>query len=162
MSRPVIAVEETVDLAQLSSQTQRLVTTLVVVAVLAGTWGIWHNFLPALNILDRWRLWTTVVPITETTTSAAGETEITTRDIVQQVTMVDLLAVSVVGFITIVAFRNIPGLLEITILQRLPLEASVRYAVTTLASYAIILIGVVMGAGRWGCAGTRFNGWPQP
>lgn len=150
MSRPVIAVEETVDLAQLSSQTQRMLTTLLVVAALAGTWGIWHNFLPALNILDRWRLWTTVVPMTETATNAAGETEIVTRDIVRQVTMVDLLAVSVIAFITIVAFRNIPGLLEITVLQRLPLEASVRYAVTTLASYTIILIGVILGAGTLG------------
>jgi potassium efflux system protein len=150
MSRPVIAVEETVDLAQLSSQTQRMLTTLLVVAALAGTWGIWHNFLPALSILDRWSLWTTAVPMTEAATNAAGETEIRTRDIVRQVTMADLLAVSVIAFITIVAFRNIPGLLEITILQRLPLEASVRYAVTTLASYTIILIGVVFGAGTLG------------
>ena len=49
-----------------------------------------------------------------------------------------------------VAFRNIPGLLEIAVLQRLPLETSARYAVTTLASYAIILVGVVMGAGSLG------------
>jgi len=150
MSRPVIPAEETVDLAHLSSQTQRMVTTLIVAAALAGTWGIWHNFLPALNILDRWRLWTTVVPVTEATTNAAGETQISTHEIVRQVTMVDLLAVSVIGFITIAAFRNLPGLLEITVLQRLPLETSVRYAVTTLASYAIILIGVILGAGTLG------------
>ncbi|HPM79692.1 MAG TPA: mechanosensitive ion channel [Candidatus Anammoximicrobium sp.] len=150
LSRPVIPVEETIDLAHLSSQTQRMVTALVVVAALAGTWGIWHNVVPALNILDRWRLWTTVVPMTETTTNAAGETEITTHDIVRQVTVVDLLAVSVIGFITIVAFRNLPGLLEITVLQRLPLEASVRYAVTTLSSYTIILAGVILGAGTLG------------
>jgi potassium-dependent mechanosensitive channel len=73
-----------------------------------------------------------------------------TRDIVRQVTMVDLLLVSVIAAVTLVAFRNIPGLLEIAVLQRLPMETSARYAVTTLASYAIILIGVVMGASSLG------------
>jgi potassium-dependent mechanosensitive channel len=151
VSRPVIPVEEeTVDLAQLSSQTQRIVTTAIVAAVLIGTWAIWDDVVPALNILDRWRLWSTVEPFTESTTNAAGETILVTRDIVRQVTMVDLLLVSVIAAVTLVAFRNIPGLLEIAVLQRLPLETSARYAVTTLASYAIILIGVVMGASSLG------------
>jgi potassium efflux system protein len=151
VSRTVIPIEEaTVDLAQLSSQTQRIVTTLIVVAVLVGTWGIWDDVVPALNILDRWQLWSTVEQFTESTTNATGETVLVTRDIVRQVTMVDLLLVSVIAAITMVAFRNIPGLLEIAVLQRLPLETSARYAVTTLASYAIILIGVVMGAGSLG------------
>lgn len=150
LSRPVIPAEETIDLAHLSSQTQRMVTALIVVAALAGTWGIWHNVVPALNILDRWQLWTTVVPQAETTANAAGETQITTRDTVRQVTVADLLVVSVIVFVTTVAFRNLPGLLEITVLQRLPLEASVRYAVTTLSSYTIILVGVILGAGTLG------------
>ncbi len=151
VSRTVIPIEEeTVDLAHLSSQTQRIVTTLIVAAVLVGTWGIWDDVVPALNILDRWRLWSTVEQFTESTTNAAGETVLITRDIVRQVTMVDLLLVSVIAAITMVAFRNIPGLLEIAVLQRLPLETSARYAVTTLASYTIILIGVVMGASTLG------------
>ena len=40
MSRTVMAQEETVDLAQFSSQTQRMLTTLLIVAALAGAWGI--------------------------------------------------------------------------------------------------------------------------
>jgi len=151
VSRPVIPVEEeTVDLAHLSSQTQRIVTTAIVAAALVGTWAIWVDVVPALNVLDRWHLWSTVEQVTESSIDAAGETAIVTRDLVRQVTVADLLLVSVIGVITIVAFRNIPGLLEIAVLQRLPLEASARYAVTTLASYAIILIGVVWGAGIMG------------
>jgi potassium efflux system protein len=151
VSRPMIPVEEeTVDLAHLSSQTQRIVTTMIVAATLIGTWAIWVDVVPALNVLDRWGLWTTVQQVTESTSDAAGETVMVTRDVIRQVTMADLLLVSVIGVITMVAFRNIPGLLEIAVLQRLPLEASARYAVTTLASYAIILIGVVWGAGTMG------------
>lgn len=151
VSRPVIPVEEeTVDLAQLSSQTARIVTTVIVVAVLGGLWSIWHDVVPALNVLDRWDLWSTVEQVTQSTTDAAGEPAMVTRDVVRQITVADLLLASVIGVITLVAFRNIPGLLEIAVLQRLPLEASARYAVTTLASYAIILIGVVWGAGTMG------------
>ncbi len=151
VSRPVIPVEEeTVDLAHLSSQTQRIVTTAIAAAMLVGAWTIWSEVVPALNILDRWSLWSTVEPLTESATNAAGETVLVTRDVVRRITLVDLLLVSVIGVITLVAFRNIPGLLEIAVLQRLPLEASARYAVTTLASYAIILVGVVLGAGTLG------------
>ncbi|MFT7642058.1 MAG: potassium efflux system protein, partial [Pirellulaceae bacterium] len=39
--------------------------------------------------------------------------------------------------------RNIPGLMEITVLQRLPLDNSVRYAVTAITSYMIVLLGVI-------------------
>lgn len=151
VSRPVIPVEEeTVDLAQLSSQTARIVTAVILAVAVGGIWTIWHDVVPALNVLDRWDLWSTVEQISETTTDAAGETAMVTRDVVRQVTLADLLLVSLIGVMTIVAFRNIPGLLEIAVLQRLPLEASARYAVTTLASYAIILIGVIWGAGTMG------------
>ena len=151
ISRPVIPVEEeTVDLAHLSSQTQRIVTTVIVAVALVGTWAIWVDVVPALNVLDRWRLWSTIEQVTESTTDAAGGTVLVTRDMIRQVTMADLLLVSVIGVLTLIAFRNIPGLLEIAVLQRLPMEASARYAVTTLASYAIILIGVIWGAGTMG------------
>jgi len=162
VSRPVIPVEEeTVDLAHLSSQTQRIVTTVIAAAVLLGTWTIWDDVVPALNILDRWSLWSTVEPLTESTTNAAGETVLVTRDVVRRITLVDLLLVSVIGALTLIAFRNIPGLLEIAVLQRLPLEASARYAVTTLASYAIILIGVVLGAGTLGLRWNQIQ-WLAP
>jgi len=151
VSRPVIPVEEeAVDLAHLSSQTQRIVTTVIVAAALIGTWAIWVDVVPALNVLDRWPLWTTVQQVTESASDAAGATVMVTRDVIRQVTVADLLLVTVIGVITMVAFRNIPGLLEIAVLQRLPLEASARYAVTTLASYAIILVGVVWAAGTMG------------
>ena len=49
--------------------------------------------------------------------------------------------------LTLVSARNIPGVLEISILQRLPIEASVRYAITTIVSYIIVLVGLIVACG---------------
>ena len=39
--------------------------------------------------------------------------------------------------------RNIPGLLEITILQRLRLKPGGSYTVTTVVRYVIVLVGII-------------------
>jgi potassium-dependent mechanosensitive channel len=46
--------------------------------------------------------------------------------------------------ITVVAAKNLPGLLELVFLQRLSLEPSSRYTITTLAQYTIVAIGIVL------------------
>jgi potassium efflux system protein len=46
--------------------------------------------------------------------------------------------------ITFVAARNLPGLLEITLLLRLSLKTGQRFAITTLARYVVIIIGMVV------------------
>lgn len=144
------ALVETVNLAQLSIQTQRLLTTGAVVGSLIALWCIWVDVIPALSLTDRWPLWTSVATVTETTTDAAGQTQVITREILKTITLSDLLLAFLIGGVTLVASRNIPGLLEISILQRLPLEASMRYALTTIASYAIIMLGVVIACSTIG------------
>ena len=52
-----------------------------------------------------------------------------------------LLAALVVG-ITILAWRNTPGLVDVTLLGRLGVESSTRYTISTLSQYAIAIVGV--------------------
>lgn len=60
------------------------------------------------------------------------------------VTLADV-GVSIIVFIaTILAFRNLPGLIEIMILQRLPLDAGSRYALITVIRYLIAIIGIAI------------------
>ncbi|MFK7759670.1 MAG: mechanosensitive ion channel domain-containing protein [Phycisphaerales bacterium] len=53
-----------------------------------------------------------------------------------------------VSFITLlatwIAFRNIPGLIEIVVLQRLPLDSGSRYALSTVLRYLIAIIGILI------------------
>ena len=143
-----------VDLKTHSDQIQRLVGTGLVAATLIGLWCTWSDVVPALGFLDRFPLWTTTVAVTEVVSeSASGVTDDTTvaaTERIMTVTLADVGLAVIIACVTFVAARNAPGLIEISLLRRLPLEHSVRYAITTLASYAIILIGIIVGCNTIG------------
>ncbi|MHC4713677.1 MAG: mechanosensitive ion channel domain-containing protein [Planctomycetota bacterium] len=122
--------EPEVDIFSMSAQTRQLLRAFTVLALLIGLWVIWADTLPALEFLDRIELW-----------SADGENPVTLKSV--------LMAVLVVAM-TIVAGKNIPGLLEITVLQRLPLDHGVRFAITTVARYVITVVGVIVAFGVMG------------
>ena len=56
---------------------------------------------------------------------------------------------------TVIAAKNIPGLLEMAVLQHLPLDAGARYAVATVSRYVITLVGVLV------CFGELGVGWSK-
>lgn len=163
--------ESQADLLTHSIQTQRLLATGTFAVSLIGLWLIWVDVLPALRILDQWPLWTTttsaqvvdqtlpsVAMPTLTSTSAsedpiavAPRTEYRTTSI----TFSDLALAVLIAIITFMFARNVPGFLEISVLRRLPLDASVRYAIATLVSYFIVLIGVILTCSNIGLR------WPQ-
>jgi potassium-dependent mechanosensitive channel len=115
----------------LSEQAKRLVRFGYLLTAVVGSWMIWGDLLPALDFFDQ-----IVLPIS-------------TQEIVDGVTTETPLSLSVllVGIIalviTLLAAKNLPGVLEITLLQRLPLDAGARYALTTLLQYLIVGIGVI-------------------
>ncbi|MCA9304769.1 MAG: mechanosensitive ion channel [Phycisphaerales bacterium] len=60
------------------------------------------------------------------------------------ITLADI-GLSVITLVaTWIAFRNIPGLIEILVLQRLPLDAGSRYALSTVLRYLIAILGVFL------------------
>lgn len=152
------------DLSAHSQQTRRLVTTGMFAASVVGMWLIWVQVLPALGMLDRYPLWSNssgavVAQAASSPMSVAmpmSKAEGSSNAVVSQsqgdetVTLSDLVLAILIGFVTFVLARNGPGLLEISVLQQLPLDASVRYAITTLVSYAIVLIGVIVSCSTIG------------
>lgn len=60
------------------------------------------------------------------------------------VSLADLGLALIVLVATTIAFRNIPGLVEIVVLQKLPLDAGSRYALSTVLRYLIAIIGVTI------------------
>ena len=71
------------------------------------------------------------------------------------ITLGDLLGAFLIITMTLVAIGNIPGLLEIAVLQHLPLDTALRYAITTVTRYLIIIAGV-----SWALATLDF-GWSK-
>ena len=169
--------EHQVNFSVIGEQVQRLVNTCLLCTALVGTWLIWVDVLPALGYLDRWPLWYTSVATTGNANgsvtsispapvanrveadgkaesdSGANQTVVlpstasTAQSGTRKITIVHLVLAILVFFLTMVASTNIPGLLEIFLLQRLPFDADIRYAMTRLASYAILVFGVML-AGR--------------
>jgi len=136
--------EETeLDLVSVGEQTKSLLRTLSVLGLLIGLWFVWADLLPAFTFLEDVRLWRYTVTVAEATGEAAAETV----ESVEYITLAHLALAVVLAIATVVLARNIPGLLEITLLQRLPVSAGGRFAVTTLARYVIIATGVIAAFG---------------
>lgn len=53
------------------------------------------------------------------------------------------------------AARNLPGLLEISLLQRLPLDSGSRYAIATLVRYLIFIVGISAASSTLGLGWDR-------
>ncbi len=135
--------EDEIDVAAVSEQSLRLLSTAAVVVMVAGTWWIWADVLPALRVLDDVRLWERTEEVVLRTTNPSGGLDLIS--LVPEevpVTLGDALLALVWVILTVVAARNGPGLLEITVLQRLPMQRAGRYATTTILRYVIVILGL--------------------
>jgi potassium efflux system protein len=56
--------------------------------------------------------------------------------------LADLFLAVIFFATTVIAAKNIPGLLEIAVLQHMPFDAGARYAVATVCRYVITIIGL--------------------
>ncbi|MGI9014331.1 MAG: mechanosensitive ion channel domain-containing protein [Phycisphaerales bacterium] len=171
-----------IDVAAVSAQTRKLISTLLAFAVAIGLFLVWAEVLPAFGILNEVELWDTGQAIAhldgapdsqggplemfssngsngsdtagEGVTAASSSTTTTTTATDSQqsrsssrdgsITLADLLRSTLILVVTIIISRNIPGLLEIAVLQRLPITAGARYAISTIVRYLLVIIGTVM------------------
>ncbi|MGA2796903.1 MAG: mechanosensitive ion channel domain-containing protein [Thermoguttaceae bacterium] len=131
------------DLAAINIQTRRLVEHSLALAGLFAIWFIWADVLPALGFLNRVEVWKTTVDVTESVLAADGSTTTRTAVKIESVTLAHLGLAILVFATTVIAAKNIPGLLEMALLQHLPVDAGVRYAVATVSRYIITIFGTV-------------------
>ena len=78
---------------------------------------------------------------------AGAVPESRTQSEASHLTLYGLLGAMFIFGFTIVLAKNMPGLLEFTLLRRMPLQAGVRTTVTTLVRYFVVIVGVSVGAG---------------
>ena len=125
-----VAESKPIDLDAVDQQTRRLLRAGLGLVAVLGAWGIWSEMLPALTILQEISVWSQALTIDG-------------QESVVPVTLADLLLALVIIVITIVASKNLPGLMEIALLQRLNLETGSRYAITTLTRYFVVAVGAI-------------------
>ncbi len=147
--------EERLDVVSINKQTLQLVRVTMMVVGVVGLWAIWADALPALGVLRGVTLWSITHQVSETVTTADGKTVVNEFAKTIPITLANLGLVSLTVLITIVAVKNVPGLLEITILQRLPIDAGGRFTATAITRYLITVTGVILAFGQVGV------GWAQ-
>lgn len=144
-SVPTTPIEQEIDLAKVTEQTRRFVNSLLCVVGILLVWWIWIEVLPALAFLDRVPVWQVTTTVVE---RIAGEGDATILREIERpgfISLADVGLTLLVLFVTVIASKNLPGLLEIVLPQRLPLDAGARYAISTLTRYGVIAIGFVVG-----------------
>ncbi len=113
---------------ELSTQAQQVINIVVTVILMLALWQIWNDMLPALESLETVRLW-------QTTDAQGGDLVITLGSLVKAF---------LIALVTMVTARNVPGLLEMLVLGRLPLDRGLRFAIVTLCRYGLVATGTVL------------------
>ena len=137
--------EPEVDLSAVKEHPRSLLRALVGTMLLISIWIIWSGVLPALNFLNTFTIYDYNVVI-------EGNT------VPQTTTILDLIKFLMVCVITTAAAKNIPGVLEIALLQNLPLQSGSRYAITTICQYVIVTVGILIAVSFFGIEWGQF-GW---
>lgn len=120
-------------LSESNKKLEKLQTVLFGAITFVGLAMIWNDVLPAFGFLGKVQLWESGIA-SELINGVEKHEWITLTEL--------LLAIAVVG-ITLMAARNLPGLLEFAVLQRLPVDAGFKYATSTVFRYVITTIGII-------------------
>ncbi len=139
------------DLTVISKQTRNLLRASCFVGIIIGMIVVWADVFPALTILNRVELWQTTVaqsPLPSAVQSTAAQA--LTEEKLAPITLGDLLLSIVFIVLTIIATTNLPGLLEIAVLQRFAVDPGVRYAFRALSAYVLSIIGIFAAFERIG------------
>ena len=120
--------QESIDIGGISKQVNRLLRATSMVAMVVVAWQIWGNVLPVFGYLDDWHVYKTSL--------ADGLTH--------WITLRHLLLAAGIVILTFILSNNLPGLLEITLLDRLPLDRGGRYAISFVVKYLVAIVGLLV------------------
>ncbi|MHC4176968.1 MAG: mechanosensitive ion channel domain-containing protein [Planctomycetota bacterium] len=113
--------EEERDLDSISEQTRALLRLLFSVGVGVAIIVFWSRTFPLIEVLD-----SIAIPGAE------------------RVTLLGLAEAVLIGVVTYIAVRNLPGLLELAALRTTTVDAGTRHAISTLCQYAVTAIGLTL------------------
>ncbi len=131
--------DEPVDLSALTEQTHKLITTTLQFVGIIAVFVIWQDVVPALTRLDDQAL------------------PLFNADVDNPMTWGRLLRFFVAVAVTFAVVRDLPSVLELAVLQKLPIDQGARYAISALVRYALLAIGIVASAAAIGITTTSIS-----
>ena len=126
------------------SELRYLLRYAVATALLLGGYFVWSDVAPALSVLDRFELWSELVEVKQIVAEADGTKKtMVTEEEVQTTLKHAVLACLILGLGMVVA-RNLPALVDVLILERMPADKGQRYAAGLILRYVLTLAAMVM------------------
>ncbi|VFP84363.1 Miniconductance mechanosensitive channel MscM [Candidatus Erwinia haradaeae] len=124
--------EPSINLDSISTQSLKLVRSLLTLIALVFILALWSEIHAAFSFLENIHLW-------DVSSIMHG------IDTVQPITLGSVMHAVLVFIITTQLVRNMPSFLELALLQHLNLMPGTGYAITTSSKYLIILLGSLTG-----------------
>lgn len=131
---PEVVEEPPLDMEQINQQSLRLSKLILLIGFVLLLYLVWADLLTVLGYLERVAIW-------------GGEGDNLVTD---ALTVADVFTALLIVALTVMLARNLPGLLEVSVLSRLELKQGSAYAITSLLSYTIIGTGLVSFLGTLG------------
>ena len=131
---PEVVEEPPLDMEQINQQSLRLSKLILLIGFVLLFYLVWADLLTVLGYLEEVALW-------------GGEGDDLVTD---ALSVADLFMALLIIALTLMLARNLPGLLEVSVLSRLELKQGSAYAITSLLSYTIVGTGLVASLGTLG------------
>tara|TARA_R110000744_G_scaffold44106_1_gene98572 strand:- start:111579 stop:114917 length:3339 start_codon:yes stop_codon:yes gene_type:complete len=127
---PEIIDSQELDRHTITSQTKAVIRMVIWLALIGALSVVWQDISPIAYSLDDVVMW-----------------EISNDDPnieAQRITLWSCLLSLMIFVVSVIGVRNLPGLLEMTVLGRLNLSPGTSYAITTMLKYSIVIIGIIV------------------
>ncbi len=129
--------ESLLDIPKINEQSRKLLNVATFAILIIGTWLTLKDILPALSIFDKWTLWQHVE-------------QVEGQDVLQPITLVNLLFCVVNLLLMLVFVKNFPGLIDLLFVGNYSLSAGSRYALIQLSRYAVVTLTFIASANELG------------
>lgn len=136
--------EPPLDMEQVNQQSLRLSKLILLVGFILVLYLVWSDLLSVFSYLE------------QVTLIAPGEGQ-AAEAVASMVSVADIITALLVVVLTLMMARNLPGLLEVSVLSRLELKQGSAYAISSLLAYTIVGVGVVSALGTLGVSWSKLQ-----
>lgn len=126
------------------SEARDLLRYACLLLLVVGGWFTWSEVLPAFRVFDQVVMWESIKPVAESFVDENGKDSIRIVDHSVPTTLTDAMLAMLICFATLLLGKRIPGVLQLAILEHLPMENGGRQAIGIIARYLTTLAGILV------------------
>ena len=134
------------DLERVERQTRRILTDVAILLLLLGLWLVWRTLLPAFDTPQA----STLGQIASSAGTAGGVNGAAAALAPDGLSLRGVILALFLITVGLIASRNIRGILELAVFERLRLDAGARYAIVAITGYVLVGASLVAGLSQLG------------